>query len=566
MNTVIHTEGMSLGEMALAAAAKYRKRPAFEVYRDGGVYGRLSYGEFGLLARRFAALLGALGVGRGDRVLILSENRPEWPAAYFGIALAGAVAAPLLTGFAPGQIRAIAEHAGAAAVCQSERYAGKIAGAGLLPEAPRIFIDSIEEGSILVSLGGREKRLPLPEPGNAGGGGACSGVRDSDCAAIIYTSGTTGSSKGVMLSHRNLLFTAAASRSLMKIFSRDRLLSVLPLAHTYECTLGLLTAVMSGASVSYLDKPPAPAVLFQAIRNLRPTAMVTVPLFIEKIYRSLALPCLEKNPFRRFPPARFLAERLAGRKLGAAFGGALRFFGVGGAPLAEDAERFLRRAQFPYSPGYGLTEAAPLVTGTAPYRFPFRSTGRPVRGVEVRIVPPGDGRGGAGGTGGGEIQVRGPNVMMGYYRDEEGTREAFTPDGWLKTGDLGVLDKRGRLFVRGRLKTLILGPSGENIYPEEIEGLLLASDLVEEALVLPGDRGTLRALVVLSEAAGTPPGENGARRGEEGLGALKDEVNRRLPPFSRLSGIGVRETPFEKTPTGKIKRYLFTGGEGPGTE
>jgi long-chain acyl-CoA synthetase len=402
---------------------------------------------------------------------------------------------------------------------------------------PGIRLDSLEGDEILVIRKGAEKRMPLPSAGNKA---AFPRVSKTDPASIIYTSGTTGQSKGVALSHGNLVFTALASRFLMKIYSRDRLLSVIPLAHAYECTLGLIAPILSGASVTYLDRPPSPVILLQAMQTLRPTALVSVPLFIEKICRNRIFPALEANPLYKCPLTRFIALRAAGNRLMAALGSSVRFFGIGGAPLAEDVEIFLRKAGFPYSPGYGLTETSPLVAGTAPYKFPFRSAGSIIRGVEVRI------------GGEGEIQIRGPNVMMGYYRDEERTLAAFTEDGWFKSGDLGRIDKKGRLFIRGRLKALILGPSGENIYPEEIEELIHTSSLVEDVLVVPGERGELVALIVLSEKAKTALAAIG-----ESLEALKTQVNKKLAAFSRLSRIEIREEPFEKTPTQKIKRFLY---------
>jgi long-chain acyl-CoA synthetase len=567
---MIFLEKMTLGALALGAAERYKNRTAFQIYRDGEVYDQVSYREFGRRVRQFAGLLAELGVGAGDRVMILAENRPEWPIAYFGTALAGAVTVPVLTELAPAQIAAIADHAGIRCLCYTGRTAPRVREALPNTALPLVRLDGLEGDEIPVRRGDEEKTHPLglpregagpsPGPGEAPppDGGAASAesfpqVESGDLASIVYTSGTTGRSKGVMLSHRNLLFVAHASRNLMKIFSRDRLLSVIPLAHTYECTLGLLTVVMSGASVTYLDRPPSPAVLLPAMQTLRPTALVSVPLFIEKIYRNQIAPGLEANPLFRFKAGRFLAVKLGGQKLLAALGGAVRFFGIGGAPLAEDVEAFLRRTGFPYSPGYGLTEAAPLVTGTAPYRFPPGASGRILKGVEVRIVPAeGQNRENPGDSAG-EIQVRGPNVMMGYYRDPEGTRDAFAPGGWLKTGDLGIVDKKGFLYIRGRLKALILGPSGENIYPEEIENILHRSLLVEDALVVPGRRGELVALVVLSERAKTAAAALG-----DSLEELKNAVNKRLAAFSRLSRIEIRSEPFEKTATAKIKRFLYT--------
>jgi long-chain acyl-CoA synthetase len=501
--------------------------------------------------------------------MILSENCPEWPIAFFGAALAGAIAVPVLPDFTPEQIGAIAAHAGVSVICVTDRTAVKID--ALEVGIPRVYLDTLENGEagangaatgsgargmdggiginaeIRVSLGNIPKKLPLREPGK---GFAFPLVNGDDPAAIIYTSGTSGASKGVLLSHRNFIFCARASGKLVKIFPRDRLLSVIPLAHTYECTLGLLAAILNGASITYLDKPPSPVVLLPAIQAIRPTAMVTVPLFIEKIYRQKIAPALHASFLYKWRLTRPLALYLAGRKLNAAFGGGVRFFGIGGAPLAADVEDFLRRIKFPYAPGYGLTEAAPLLAGTAPYCFPPHSAGSVLPGVELRIAPP------APGVTEGEIQARGPNIMQGYYRDEEAAKNAFTPDRWLKTGDLGSLDRKGCLFIRGRIKAMILGPSGENIYPEEIEILLDASPLTEEALVRSGERGQPEALLVLNGEA-KKRREASPEAFDRELEDLKNTVNRRLPPFSRLCRIEIRDEPFEKTPTQKIKRYLY---------
>jgi long-chain acyl-CoA synthetase len=548
--SVIFPERETLAELALKAAEKYKAKTCFQIYRGppagapegqaGGIYDKLSYAEFGRRVEQFALLLLELGIKKNDRVMILAENRPEWPIAYFGAALAGAVSVPVLVDFVDEQIRSIAEHAGVSVLCFTERTAEKAL--PVIHEGIRsgIRLDSLEGDEILVTRKGAEERMLLPAP-SGGSKAAFPELAKTDPAAIIYTSGTTGQSKGVTLSHGNLVFTALAARTLMKIYSRDRLLSVIPLAHTYECTLGLISPILGGASITYLDRPPSPVILLQAMQTLRPTAMISVPLFIEKICRNRIFPALEANPFYKCPLTRFIAIKAAGGRLMAALGSYLRFFGIGGAPLAEDVERFLRKAGFPYAPGYGLTETSPLVAGTAPYKFSFRSAGSVVRGVEVRTGE------------GGEIQIRGPNVMMGYYQDEERTRAAFTEDGWFKSGDLGSLDKKGRLFIRGRLKALILGPSGENIYPEEIEELIHTSGMAEDVLVVPGERGELVALIVLSEKAKTALAALG-----DSLETLKIQVNKRLAAFSRLNRIEVREEPFEKTPTQKIKRFLYS--------
>ena len=520
---MINIEKQTLPELCMKASLQYGEKLCFQVFRDDGLCNQLSYGAFGEKVKQFASLLMQQGVKPGDRVMILAENRPEWPIAYFGTAMAGAITVPVLTDFTPEQIGAIAVHADISALCCTERTSPKTT--EINSRVPVIRADLWYSG-----LAASE---PLPA-------GTFPEVKEDDPASIIYTSGTTGGSKGVLLSHRNLVFVALASRSIIEVHSQDRFLSVIPLAHTYECSIGMLIPVMSGASVCYLDKPPSPAILLPAMQTVRPTTMLTVPLLIEKICRNKLFPELEKNPIYKFPLTRSLAIRVAGKKLMAALGGSLRFFGIGGAPLSENVERFLKKARFPYAPGYGLTETAPLIAGSAPFTFPLRSIGPVLEGTEMRIGDEG------------EIQFRGKNVMLGYYLDEERTRQAFTEDGWFRTGDVGRIDENGCLFIHGRIKALILGPSGENIYPEEIESMLHASLLVEEALVVPGERGELVALVVLSEKA-----KSMLASLEGSLDELKQTVNQKLAAFSRLHRIEIRKEPFEKTATQKIKRFLY---------
>jgi len=542
----------TLAALCLASSATYKDRPAFAMLRDGKIRERVTYAQMGLRARQIGLLLRRIGVKKGDRVLLLSENCPEWPLSYFGIALAGAVSIPMLTGFSAEQIRHIALHSGVSAVCLSRAMAEKFEKndvSAVFSKISFIYIDSItgneDNAEITVSFDGTEKQMPLLLDEE---GAALPQCNPDDLATIIYTSGTQGNSKGVMLSGANLISCACSSLSIVKLFPYDRVLSVLPLAHSYECSLGFLAPVISGASITYLDRPPSPSILLPAVGILRPTIMVTVPLLIEKIYNNSIAPKLRENRLYKFPLTRPLAIRFAGRKLVSALGGCIRFFGIGGAPLSPEVENFLYRARFPYSIGYGLTEASPLVAGNAPLRFRIRSGVRTLKGVTVRIAKCTANTG----TGEGEIQVRGPNVMMGYYNDEERTKEAFASDGWLRTGDLGRLDKKGRLHIMGRLKALILGPSGENIYPEEIEGLLGSSRLVEESLVYSGEKGELVAVVRLSDAAKAAAGAI-----EYALEELRSWTNKKLAAFSRLSRIEIKNEPFEKTPTMKIKRYLY---------
>jgi long-chain acyl-CoA synthetase len=516
-------ENYTLSQLCLYASAKYNKKTAFSMISDGKISGQITYAQLGNYAKRTASLLRQMGVRKGDRVLLLSENCPKWPLAYFGIALAGAVSVPLLTGFSTEQIHHIANHSSVRVICVSRSIAQKL-NRDEFPQMPFLIIDDITE----TELSNFEMQEQNPD----------------DLATVIYTSGTQGISKGVMLSGKNIISSALSSLTFVKLYPRDRVLSVLPLAHSYECTLGLIAPILSGASITYLDRPPSPSVLLPAVKIIRPTVMITVPLLIEKIYNNVIAPKLRESKLYKFSLTRPLAFRFAGRKLKSALGGRIRFFGIGGAPLCAAVENFLHRAGFPYSIGYGLTETSPLVAGNSPLRFSSGSGLIAPRGVDLRIDKSAANEG--------EIQVRGPNVMIGYYNDEEKTKDAFTSDGWLRTGDLGSLDKKGRLHIKGRLKALILGPSGENIYPEEIENLLGSSQLVEESLVCSGKKGELVAMVILSEAAKAAAGVI-----EHKLEELRAWVNKKLSVFSRLSKIEIRHEPFEKTATMKIKRYLY---------
>ncbi len=493
-----------------------------------------SYREFGAAAGRFALSLKAAGYKAGDKIALLSENRPEWGVAYFAITAAGYVCVPILTDFGPEQIGNILAHAEAKAIVVSEKLRAKLGA-----KAPKAY--AIEE--LLKPQGGPEPVLenvfaPLDENG---------------LAAVLYTSGTTGNSKGVMMTHKNLVWDAWATRTIIKQGRNDRLLSVLPLAHTYECTLGLIATIMQGPAVWYLDRPPVASVLLPAMEVVRPTIMLTVPIIIEKTYRASVKPSLEKISLYKKPLFRNLLIKVAGKKLMKKFGGRLRFFGIGGAALSADVEEFLRIAKFPYAIGYGLTETAPLLAGCHPSKTVYRSTGPAMKGVDLRIAEPNAQ------TGEGEIQARGPNVMPGYYKDPEKTAEVFTADGWFRTGDLGYFDPKGNLYIRGRSKAMILSATGENIYPEEIESLLNAHEYVAESLVY-GDEKGLAALVHLKpeiierlEAAVADKVEDAGLLMEN----IRKEVNARLASFNRIGKVHIQKEPFEKTPSQKIKRFLY---------
>lgn len=530
---------LTLRDALLQSSAAYAERPALGMVDRSTI---VLYRELAPLAAAFASRLAATGASRGDRVVILSENRPEWGVAYLGAAAAGFVVVPILTDFNPDQIANIIAHAEAKVVVVSSKLKAKLGSyAGAV-----IPIESLADD-------GARRQAAVADVASA-----FPPVEEDDLAAILYTSGTTGSSKGVMLTHKNLMANVVATRSIIRLHRVDRLLSILPLAHTYECTLGFLNGITQGSSNWYLDKPPVASVLLPALKRVRPTIMLTVPLIIEKVYRSSVLPALQKMKAYRHAWLRPILHLLAGIKLKKTFGGRLRFFGIGGSAVAPDVEAFLLDARFPYAIGYGLTETAPLIAGSAPFHTTLRSTGPALRGVELRLADPRPE------TGEGEIQARGPNVMRGYYKDPERTAEVMTDDGWFRTGDLGVFDAKGRLFIKGRLKTMILGASGENIYPEEIEAMINKSAYVAESLIVPDGNG-LTALVQLKDevvaelkAKAQDRIEDFERASEELLEFVRKEVNQGLAAFSKVSKVKLHHEPFEKTPTQKIKRFLYT--------
>nr|WP_050813948.1 AMP-binding protein [Pseudodesulfovibrio mercurii] len=380
-------------------------------------------------------------------------------------------------------------------------------------------------------------------------------------AAILYTSGTTGHSKGVVLTHRNLVQNCISGVGTIEVLATDRFLSVLPMAHTYECTVGLLIPILSGSAVYYLQKPPTPKTLLPAMQQVKPTIMNVVPLIIEKIYRSRIKKKLTGSGVARglmkIGLTRRKLSQVAGKKLIEAFGGELRCLCIGGAPLAPEVELFLIDAKVPYAKGYGMTETAPLLAGINMQEQRFRVIGPAIPGVELKIDDPDPA------TGEGEILAKGPNVMREYYKAPKDTEATFTEDGWLRTGDLGKFED-GYLWLKGRLKNVIIGPSGENIYPEEVESVINASDYVLESLVYES-AGRLVARVhlnydVLDEQFDVRKMIESEVRDKvrKILDDLHKEVNAKVSTFARLNRVVEQVEPFEKTPTQKIKRFLYT--------
>jgi len=562
---MIPLEKLTLRALLQSSATAFADRPALSAVNGE----QFTYASLNHLVQTVSDLLRNRGVVTGDRVAILSENKPQWGIAYFSVAVMGAVVVPILADFHTSEVHHIILHSECKAIFVSKKLYGKIENLELRHLTTVIIIDDFtlvpprttkDKLKEALEEGGREFAR-MKERALKFVGLLSATVEENDLAAIVYTSGTTGHSKGVMLTHKNIVSDAIATTKIVSIGPEDRMLSILPLAHMYECTLGMVTAILAGASVTYLDKPPTAGVLVPALESVRPTIMLSVPLVIEKMFKTAILPKLTGSPVTRslyrIPFVRKRLHRIAGRKLMKTFGGALHLFCIGGAPLAPEVELFLREAKFPYAIGYGLTETSPLVVGTGPESTRHQSAGKPLPGISIRIANPDPT------NGEGEIMVQGPTVMRGYYKDPARTAEALTSDGWLHTGDLGVIDRDGYVFVKGRIKNMILGPNGKNVYPEEIESIINEFEIVLESLVFQ-QNNQIAARIHLNyedldrKFAGEKLEESKVReRVKALLEDLRRQINARLSSFSRIQVLIEQTEPFEKTPTQKIKRHLY---------
>jgi long-chain acyl-CoA synthetase len=502
-----------------------------------------SYAEAAGVVSRISAFLSEKKLKKGDKVAIISENRAEWGLCWLGITTMGCVAVPIMIDFPAEQMLNILEHAEADFVFASEKLISKITESKLVKKHNFKVIDNdpiFSENSGLDEYTGDIKTANSPE----------------DVAALIYTSGTTGMSKGVLLSHKNIMTNAWDSIEVGHFKSGDSMLSLLPLAHMYEFTQGFILPMITGANITYLGLKPTPRLMMEALKTVRPHFILSVPLLIEKIYKSSVMGPISKskvlNTIYKIPVIRKLLNRFViGKKLLVTFGGRLKFFGIGGAPLSDKVEKFLREAAFPYAVGYGLTETAPVLAGSAAFETVYRGIGPRFEHVTLRISPEG------------EIQATGDSIMIGYYKDEERTAEVFTEDGWFKTGDLGSIDAKGNLFIKGRLKNMILGPSGENIYPEEIENELKANQFISDCLVLKNKLGLVARVLLDEEKLKLQYEElkhnmiNFPIWKKNTMEDIRKSINKQLSSFSKVNSIIEQEIPFELTPSLKIKRFLY---------
>ena len=544
----------------------YKNRPVVQFV--GGEPVR--YKQLAQNVENIQEMLHAYGIKAGDRVALYSENMPNWSAVYFAVTTMGAVIVPVLPDFHTSEALHIATHAECKAAFISQKLFQTMLDESQPPSMNLLVITDtlniLEKLSTpskvdkAIKKSGAQFNKAMEKLGKHKKVEQETVIREEDLASIIYTSGTTGSSKGVMLSHKNLVSNATAAQKIVDIFPEDRFLSILPLAHTYECTIGMLVPILNGASIYYIQKPPTPTILIKAMADVKPSFMLTVPLVIEKIYRNKVLPNFQKNIVIKtlygIPFIRKILNKIAGKKLVETFGGKLRFFGIGGAGVSPAVEKFLREAEFPYCIGYGLTETAPLLAGTNPSKTKYKAIGPALFGTELELRNQN-----AEGTG--TLWARGPNVMMGYYKDPEKTAEVIDENGWFNTEDIGYFDADGYFFMHGRAKNIIVGSSGENIYPEQIEATLNLHPLVADSLVFDNE-GILSARIhldyeKLDELFGVKQKSETKTHAkiDELLEEIRTEVNQNVSSFSRIKKMIEQREDFVKTPTKKIKRYLY---------
>ena len=529
----------TLAKLYEYATTVYSKNQYTQWYdsKEGGY----TYASFKAKCDSLSKKLTQYGIGAGDKVAILSQSMPNWSVAFFSIVPFGRIAIPILPDSSENEVTNILNHSESKVIFVSQKLSSKLSQECRDRMTLVIDMDTFE---VLQSDDDKftcDGRATVPTP--------------EDIATIIYTSGTTGSAKGVVLSHRNLASNVITCYHSCKRTEKDRWLSVLPMAHTLEMTLSMLYPMYCGATVYYLPKPPVASLLMKAMKIVKPTTMLTVPLIIEKVYKGSVLPTIQKSRTLTWMNEHMngLMCKIIGMKIKKTFGGHMSFYGIGGAKLDPEVERFLLKAGFPYAIGYGLTETSPLL-GYSMHRWrTVGSFGYPVYNVTLKLhnVNPE--------TGEGEIVAKGPNVMLGYYKDPIRTKSVFTEDGWFRTSDIAVQDEKGRFFIKGRNNNMILGPSGENIYPEEIENVINNVEGVNESIVVERN-GKLVALVQPHENFIEWDNESEDKLYEK-LDTWKEKVlkmvNKNVNKTSQVSSVEVMKEPFEKTATQKIRRFIY---------
>ena len=514
-----------------------------------------TFGEMATRIERLHIFFELIGLKKGDKVALCAKNSARWGITFFAANTYEAVLVPILADFHPDSVNSLVDHSESIILLTDSDIWSKLD----ITKMPTIkAVISSSDFSLLYAAdetiqkahddvesvfntkypeGLKAEDIVYPD-GN-----------DTELAIINYTSGTTSAPKGVMLRYECLSENVAFGQKRLPCYPGDQIVSMLPMAHMYGMMFELIYPLCGGAAVYYLGKTPTPALLLGAMAEVKPYLVITVPLVMEKIFKSKVAPVVNKPAMRvlcALPGINQLIFKKIRTTLLNAFGGNVREIVMGGAALNPDVEKWFKKFKLPFTVGYGMTEAAPLLAYEDWWEFASKSCGKPVDSVEVRI----DSENPYSKVG--EIQARGNSIMSGYYKNEEATAAAFTEDGWMRTGDLGLLDKKGNIFIKGRSKNMILSANGQNIYPEEIEAVVNNQPYVIESVVI--SRGTRIVALVYMD---TDLMKKEAVDVELYKSTLMAEVNKDMPSYSKVNLVEVMDQPFEKTPKMSIKRFMY---------
>ena len=514
-----------------------------------------TYGEFATNIAKLHLLYEKVGLKKGDKVALCAKNSARWGVAFFSVNTYEAVIVPILADFHPESVNSLVDHSESLVLFTDTDIWKKLD----IEKMPTVkAVVSTADFRLLYAADEKIQKandeLDTLFAEKYPNGFTAADVNyptdnDKDLAIINYTSGTTSAPKGVMLRYECISENVAFGQKRLPSYPGDTIVSMLPMAHMYGMMFELIYPICGSASVYYLGKTPTPALLLGAMAQIKPYLVITVPLVMEKIFKSKVAPVINKPVMKvicKIPGLNQVIFKKIRTTLLNAFGGNVREIVMGGAALNPDVEKWFKRFKLPFTVGYGMTEAAPLLAYEDWWDFASKSCGKAVDSVEVRIDSE-DPR-----TKVGEIQARGNSIMSGYYKNDEATAAAFTEDGWMRTGDLGIIDAAGNIFIRGRSKNMILSANGQNIYPEEIEAVINNQDYVIESVVV--DRGaSLVALVYVDGDKLTADGLNL----DEQMALMRTAVNAEMPAYSKISKVEVMDQPFEKTPKMSIKRFMY---------
>ena len=506
---------------------------------------------------RLHLLFEKAGIKEGDKIAFAGKNSARWAIGFLAANTYGAVAVPLLHDFTIPNLQSLTHHSESVALFTEQKIWLGMESTSL--PMLRLVVDLASFNPLYTateSIGADIKELDelFAAKYPAGLDASMLKYREADLDKLIvinYTSGTTGNPKGIMLTGRAISSNVDFALRNLPLERGSKMLSILPMAHMYGLSFEFLYPVCGGCHLYFLGKVPSPSLLLKAFAEIRPCQLITVPLVIEKIFKNSVIPAMQKNPVKlllKLPLVKGLLYKSIGKKIMNTLGGKMNVIIIGGAALSRPIEELMRKMKMPYVVGYGMTECAPLIGYENWRRFAMGSCGKVVDGLEIRVDSP-DPCNVAG-----ELQVKGINVMQGYFKNPEATEAAFTPDGWLKTGDLGVVDAQGNIFIRGRSKCMILSASGQNIYPEEIESLLNNLPHVAESIVVDRQKQLVAIVAPVID-------ENNPLSDEQLDGIMKENcnlLNSKLPSYSKISRIEILKDGFEHTPKHSIKRFLYT--------